>query len=318
MKKHMYRPKISIFLIAFMMVISTFAVPVSISAEEVEQTEDEVQLNWIEGKGQLVPLGSIAQLKLPENYVFLNKDDTIALLESTQQLPTYEEIGYIEPLAEDQLWSVYFEYNESGHISDDDKTEIDADALLESYEAGQKEANKELSPENQLTVKGWFAPPKYDEQLRSLTWALLLQDHQGQDIINYNVRILTREGNISVILVSDPANLDADRKVMEAEILPVLTVNAGQAYNDYDPATDKKSSAGLTGLILGGAGLAVAKKAGLLSIIVVLLKKFWFLIIVPFAWVLNLFRGKKGKAKKGNPGNPEPSSEERNEPPASV
>ncbi|GBK65707.1 DUF2167 domain-containing protein [Paenibacillus macerans] len=64
--------------------------------------------------------------------------------------------------------------------------------------------------------------------------------------------------------MSDPANLNADRKVMEAETLPVLTVNAGQTYNDYDPATGKKPSAGLTGLILGGAGLAVAKKAGLL------------------------------------------------------
>lgn len=69
--------------------------------------------------------------------------------------------------------------------------------------------------------------------------------------------------------MSDPANLNADRKVMEAETLPVLTVNAGEAYNDYDPATGKKSSAGLTGLILDGAGLAVAKKAGLLSIIAV-------------------------------------------------
>lgn len=308
MKKYDYRTKVNMFLLAFLMVIGTLAMPVTISAEEEEQTEAEVELNWIEGDGQQVSLGSIAKLTLPENYVFLDKDDTIAMLESSEDIPTYNEIGYIEPLSEGQYWAVYFEYEESGHISDDDKTEIDADDLLKSYKAGQEEANKQLPPENQLTVKGWFAPPKYDETLRSLTWALLLEDHNGAELINFNVRILTRIGNISVILVSDPENLDADRKVMEAEILPALTTNPGQTYNDYDPATDKSSSAGLTGLILGGAGLVAAKKAGLISIIAVLIKKFWFLIIVPFAWVFNKFRG-KDKAKKQGDAEPVLSSE---------
>lgn len=83
------------------------------------------------------------------------------------------EIGSVFPIAEDQTWSVYFEYEESGHISDDDKDEIDADALLDSYKKGTEESNKERPEEDHMFVDGWETPPAYDEKLKSLT-ALIL------------------------------------------------------------------------------------------------------------------------------------------------
>lgn len=293
MKRNNVFSKLGILLMSFLLALSTLAIPASVNAEQAGP-----QLDWIEGQGQEVLLGDIAKLTLPENYFFLDDDNTIAMLEGIMELPTYTEIGYIEPADESQNWVVYFEYEESGHISDEDKTDIDADDLLKSYKAGQKEANKQLPEDHHLSIEGWFAPPHYDENLRSLTWALLLKDSQGEPFINYNSRILTRLGYISVILVSDPDNLDADRKVLEAEILPSLTPVSGQAYTDYDPSTDKSSSSGLSGLILGGAGLVAAKKAGLISILAVVAKKFWFFIVIPFAW---LFRKLRGKNKNNDP-----------------
>ncbi|MNN37872.1 hypothetical protein D3C81_1518400 [compost metagenome] len=148
-------------------------------------------------------------------------------------------------------------------------------------------------------MDGWDVPPVYNESLRSLTWSLLLHDYQGNQLINYHIRILTREGYMSVILASDPDNLAADRQTLEQDILPNLTINQGKTYEDFDPSVDKKSSLGLTGLILGGAGLAVAKKAGLIGIIAVVVKKLWLVIFLPFIWVYNKLRG-KGKSKDPN------------------
>lgn len=287
MKRNNVYSKLGTLLMSFLLVIGTLAIPASVNAEQADP-----QLDWVEGQGQEVLLGDVAKLTLPENYIFLDGDNTIAMLEATMDLPTYTEIGYIEPLAEDQNWVVYFEYEESGHISDEDKADIDAGDLLKSYKTWQKEANRQLPEDLQLSIEGWFAAPHYDESRRSLTWALLLKDSQGEPFINYNSRILTRLGYISVILVSDPDNLDADRQVLEAEILPSLTAVSGQGYTDYDPSIDKSSSSGLSGLILGGAGLVVAKKAGLISILAVVLKKFWFFIIIPFAWLFRKLRGK--------------------------
>jgi uncharacterized membrane-anchored protein len=75
-----------------------------------------------------------------------------------------------------------------------------------------------------------------------------------------------------------------------------LTLSQGQTYDDYDASTDKKANYGLTGLILGGVGLAVAKKVGLLATTLIFFKKFFFVLLAPLAWVWNKIRGKSRKS----------------------
>lgn len=262
--------------------------------------EEQLNLNWVEG-GQKVDLGSnLAELQLDKSLVFLNGDDTRKLETAGGGKPTGREIGSVYPMDEQQNWALYFEYEDVGHIKDDEKDEIDADALLDSYKQGTEEANKEKQPENQLFVDGWDIAPFYDEAVHSLSWSLLAHTNSNEKIINYNVRILTREGFISAILVSDPAHLAEHRKMLNSIILPNLKVKTGQQYSDFDESTDKVAEYGLTGLILGGAGIAVAKKLGFL----LLLKKFWYLILagIVFVWrlVVGLFRKKKQQSEQGN------------------
>lgn len=281
------------FMMAWILVISTLAAPISASAEAVNETN----LNWIQGSDQPLPVGDIAQVTINKDYMFLNGADVKAYIRQYGQVPSDLEIGAVFPIDEDAYWVTYFEYVDSGHISDDEKTKIDADKLLDSFKKGTEEVNKEIAEHNRLYVEGWDIEPTYNESLRSLTWSLLLHNYKGEKIINYHVRILTRTGYLSVILASDPENLAADRAKMERDILPNLVINPGKTYEDFDPAVDKKSSMGLTGLILGGAGLAVAKKAGLFGLLAVLIKKFWFVLLLPFVWLFNKLRG-KGKNKQ--------------------
>ena len=212
--------------------------------------------------------------------------------------PSGSEIGVVFPKDENQTWAVYFEYEESGYIEDDEKAEIDADALLESYKEGTEEMNKELSPENQLFVDKWDVAPFYDNQLHSLSWSLLAHDYQNNGVINYNVRILSREGYISAILVSDPASLQADRIVFNNKILSQFNLKQGQRYEDFDKKTDKVAEFGLTGLILGGAGLAVAKKAGLLAVLIPLLKKFGIVLVLAVGAIWGFIRKRIGLKKE--------------------
>ncbi|MGE7945473.1 DUF2167 domain-containing protein [Lysinibacillus sp. NPDC093688] len=259
----------------------------------------EEELNWVEGSGQKVDVGTnLAELELGSDFIFLNAEDTKKYLTQGGMEPSGSEIGVVFPKDEKQTWAVYFEYEESGHIKDDEKTDIDADALLDSYKEGTEEMNKELSPENQLFVDKWDVAPFYDNQLHSLSWSLLAHDNQNNGVINYNVRILSRQGYISAILVSDPANLQADRIVFNNKILKQFNLKQGQRYEDFDKKTDKVAEYGLTGLILGGAGLAVAKKAGLLAILIPLLKKFGIIIVVAVGAIWGFIRKKSGLKKE--------------------
>jgi len=289
--------------------IMTFIMTVCAAPAFAEET-----LNWVEG-GQKVDVGTnLAELQLGNEFIFLDEENTKKYLMQNGMEANGSEIGVVFPKDEKQTWAVYFEYSESGHIKDDEKTEIDADALLESYKKGTEEMNKDLSPENQLFVDEWDVAPFYDNDLHSLSWSLLAHDYQDNGVINYNVRLLTREGYISAILVSDPANLQADRIVFNNKILSQFNLKQGQRYEDFDSKTDKEAEFGLTGLILGGAGLAVAKKAGLFAVLIPLLKKFGIVIVIAGGAIWGFVRRRIGLKKAQS--EEQPTQSEQPEQPA--
>ncbi len=245
--------------------------------------EAPAELNWIEG-GTTVQVGNLSSLKLDQSMLYLNEKDTATAQQYMGNTVYGTEIGSVFPADEEQEWFVLFEYEEVGHVSDKEKSKINGKKLLKSYQEGTEEANKTRPEDQHLFVKGWHTEPFYNEEDSTLIWALLAEDYKGNPLINYNVRILTRQGYISVLLVTDPAHLDNDIKTLNSLILANYTINEGSQYDDFNAETDKKSEVGLTGLILGGAGLVAAKKAGLLAIAAVALKKFWFILFaIPVA-----------------------------------
>lgn len=182
------------------------------------------QLKWIEG-GRKVDLGKMATVELDSSLLFLDAANTAKASEMNHDKPSGKEIGSIFPKDENQNWEVVFEYDELGHIKDDEKEDIDADAILDSYKKGTEESNKEKAESDRLYVTGWDVEPFYNEATHNLTWSMLAEDGNKEKLINYNVRLLTRQGYISAILVSDPAHLDVDKKFLNENILPKLTVN---------------------------------------------------------------------------------------------
>ncbi|WP_127585702.1 DUF2167 domain-containing protein [Paenibacillus koleovorans] len=255
------------------------------------------QVNWIKG-GVVVELGLTSTLELGENFVFLNGEDTKTIMKSFGDIPFGNEIGSVYPVDSNQNWALYLEYTESGHIKDDEKAKIDANALLDSYRKGTEKQNARLSADRQLEITGWDVKPFYDESLHSLAWSLAAREKQsGVELVNYDERILTRTGYISAILVTDPANRSHDQQVVAREILPKITQKPGQRYEDFNSSTDKVSQYGLTALILGGAGLAVAKKAGLLAVILLLFKKFWIVVLAIFGGGWKWLKGRLARKK---------------------
>ncbi|MEY9096354.1 DUF2167 domain-containing protein [Paenibacillus sp. RC84] len=278
-------PKLITLLTGAALCVSLWTAPAS--AEET--------LNWVEGPKK-VGLGQIAELDLDKNFVFLNDTDTKKFEQQNDSHVNNREIGSVFPKDENQNWAVIFEYEDTGHVKDDEKDKIDANELLESYKTGTEEANKKRDVSNRLFVDGWDVKPFYDNDIHSLSWSLLGHDSNNEKFVNYNVNVLTRKGVISVVLVTDPKNLAADRKVLTTSILPKLQVKAGERYEDYNSKTDKLAEYGLSGLILGGAGLAVAKKVGLIGLLLVFLKKFGVILVAALAALWRFLRGKKKKA----------------------
>lgn len=255
--------------------------------------------DWIEG-GQTVDLDTIATLDLDSEHLFLDGDNTRLMAIDYGDFVTDLEIGSVFSMDENQTWAVFFDYEETGYIEDDEKEKIDAKTLLKSFKQGTEEANEGRPKGERFYVTGWDIEPFYDEQTHNLTWSVLLEHDNGEIFLNYNTRLLTREGNISVVLVTAPENREADKKMLNEKILPQLKVNDGKRYENFDKSTDKVAGYGLSALMLGGAGLAVAKKAGLLVVILTLFKKFGIIIIAGIAAVWGFIRKKKRNSDTSN------------------
>ena len=222
------------------------------------------QIAWTRGPAD-VDLGSnVARIALDQGYVFAGAEDTRRLLREMGNTVDDSELGMVAPTAEGEDWMVIFEYDKSGFVKDDDADEIDKDAILESYQKGTEAANENRKAKGipALHVTGWYEEPHYDATTHNLVWALRAKEEGGAEVVNYNVRLLGREGYMSVTLVDEPAKLAASKPQVE-RLLSSFEYKRGKTYAEWVPG-DKVAQYGLVALVAGGAGAAAAK-AGLFA-----------------------------------------------------
>lgn len=244
-----------------------------------EPESPPLEIAWIEGPSS-GDLGGVARVQVPEGYVFAGSEDTRKLMELMQNPLSNQEVGFLAPDEKD--WFIVFEFDPIGYVKDDEKEALDADAILESLRSGNRQAN-EIRKENgweTLEIVGWQRPPYYNPQTHNLEWATLARTEAGESVINYNTRILGRNGVMSATLVSSPDQLESILPV-SASLLSGYDYLPGSRYAEFR-AGDKIAEYGLTALITGGAA-AVALKTGLLQ-------KFGKFIVLAFVAVIGFFK----------------------------
>ncbi len=241
-----------------------------------EATPDVPGVNLQRGP-LLAKLGNVAEINIPEGFVFIGPDSLDRFFELTRNFRGGTELGVV--IAPDN-WMLVFDYDEIGYVKDDEKNALDADALLkarqESLQASNEERRRRQWPE--LQYQGWAAKPYYDPQTNNLKWALKIssgEDNHKSIGINESIRLLGRAGVMNVTLACDAEGFETIEAKADS-LLRGFTYVEGQRYAEFKEG-DKIAEYGLAALVLGGAG-AVAAKTGLLS-------KFWKLIVVTLAAV---------------------------------
>ncbi len=231
-----------------------------------------------------------ARIQVPEGLAFVDRANTRKLLEVTQNIPGGREVGAV--IGED--WFVVFTYEDSGHVKDEDKDDLDAEDLLETLEDGVDAGNDERKRRGWATFElaGWHKPPFYDPKTNNLTWATIIRA-EGEDSINWSTRLLGRTGTMHVELVASPQSIRTIMPDFE-ELMSGFEYVEGQRYAEFRSG-DRVAEYGLAALVAGGAGV-VAAKTGLLA-------KFWKVLIIPFLALAALFKKLFGfgKSEAGGP-----------------
>lgn len=208
-------------------------------------------------------LGDVAEVAVPEGFIFADGDGTRKFLELNQNPTNGSELGMIA--TPDLSWFVTFDFDDSGYVKDDDKGELDADAILDALKEGTKAGNEARKARGWRTVSllGWASPPKYDEATNNLEWATKLQSDSTQHVsVNHSIRLLGRRGVMNADLVVSPETYVSALPPAK-QMLAGFQFKSGQRYSEWKQG-DRVAAIGLTGLITGGA-LAAAAKSGLLG-----------------------------------------------------
>jgi uncharacterized membrane-anchored protein len=243
------------------------------------------KLNLIKGPAT-AHLSNVANIDLPAGYFFVDGKDYRAMLKSEGEPVNGRELGLLSSTNRD--FSVIFEFDDIGYVKDDDKDSLNADKLLESIKRGTADANKQRAEAGRpaIEVIGWEIPPKYDPTTHNLEWAIR-GAIEGRQILNYNTRLLGRKGVMEVVLVVQPEQL-SDTLPAFRKLLTGYTFQTGGSYAEYRPG-DKIAKYGLGALVLGGAAVGAAK-LGLLTWLLVFLKKGWKLVVVCLAAIASFFK----------------------------
>jgi uncharacterized membrane-anchored protein len=214
-------------------------------------------------------LGSQAELRVGDDSIFGDASAAKRILEESGNLTSGRELGIL--LGKDA--TVIFEFDEVGYVKDDDKDALDADKMLASLREGQDAANEELKrlgrPE--LELSGWQVKPHYDEATHNLEWAPLVRNKaNGNETVNYNVRILGRRGVTEATLLVTPDKFQAQLPWFR-EALKGFQYASGEDYASFRQG-DKIAEYGLAALVTGGV-VAAAAKSGILA-------RLWKLIVL--------------------------------------
>ncbi|MEO0345543.1 MAG: DUF2167 domain-containing protein [Pseudomonadota bacterium] len=222
----MFRYASVLSLVAF----SLLAAPSAVAQEAEELTEAQqiyANLEFSAGPGTF-DVSSRAEIDLPEGYDRLNAEDTAKLM-ALYENPTSTNEYYVAPT--DERWFSVFSYDDTGHIKDDE--EIDAGDLLSSIREGTEYSNRERRDRGwpEMTIVGWQSQPSYSDATNRLSWAII-GESAGQQIVNYNTRLLGRTGVMSATLVAAPDELDTAIAEFET-MLEGFRYKPGNLYAEY-------------------------------------------------------------------------------------
>lgn len=247
--------------------------------------------------GDIVLPNKVATLHLGDKYRYLDPANAEKVLVAWGNPPGNETQGAIVPNDVDPFtaegWAVFLTYEDDGHVDDSEAAEIDYADLLKDMQEGTENSNSARKEAGypEIHLVGWAEQPHYDSAAKKLYWAQHLRGSTGQNSLNYDVRVLGREGVLSMNAVAGMEQLENVRQDMRP-LIAVAEFNEGYRYAEFDPKTDRMAEYGLGALIAGG----VAAKLGLFAKIGAFLlafKKFIFIGVIALGGLIAKLLGRK-------------------------
>tara|TARA_B100000927_G_scaffold221553_1_gene181506 strand:+ start:766 stop:1632 length:867 start_codon:yes stop_codon:yes gene_type:complete len=278
-----------ILIISLFSIIKSYAIDKNIPKTEEEWDKAYASLAW--GYGPLVYdfQEASSKIDISSQFMILTGEDAHQLLFWHNGV----NFDYIKMYAYNaKNGSQYtFYYKDAGYVKTDDWTSVDPDQFIKEIRENYKTANETRKQNGQPTVinVSWKKKPFLDGVYNSVYYALNVDWSDNKSTVEGKAIILGREGYTEATYVAGNQGYDEN---MLLNLSKIHKFNATKEYKDWKSG-DKVAAAGIGALLATTLGVKYLKP-GILAVAAVFLKKFWFIIFIPFIWLFNLiFRSSK-------------------------
>ena len=260
-----------------------FSVAVAEEPAPAESTAERAPPALSYQSGEIELPNKVARLRLDSEYRYLDPAETKKLLVAWGNPPEAADDtqGAVVPTSVDPFsehgWAVVLSYLDDGHVDDSDARKIDYTKLLSDMKKDTRESNeaRKEAGYGEVSLVGWATEPRYDSTAHKMYWAKELDfGGSGEHTLNYDVRVLGREGVLSMNAVATVGQLPDIQRDMQS-LLKLAEFNSGHRYEEYTRGTDRLAAYGLGALVAGG----VAAKLGLFAKLFALILAFKKILI---------------------------------------
>ena len=284
-----------IFILNFIILI--FALNALEIDRNIPKTNEEwdkawASLNWKQGPSVINYNQANSKISISANFEILEERDSHQMLYWLNGV----DFDYVDIYAFGQNSEQYmFYYTDSGYVKTDDWTDVDPDKFINEMRENYKASNITRQQNGQPTVLNvtWKKKPYLDGTYNSVYYAFNVTWSDNSSTVEGTAIILGREGYTTGSYVGGKLGY---QEQMLLNLSKMHKFNNAKEYKDWKSG-DKVAAAGIGALLATTLGVK-ALKPGIIAAGLLLLKKFWFIIFLPFIWLGNLFKGSGKKKKK--------------------
>jgi len=259
------------------------------------------KLKWIEEPGTYDLPRSNSKVSFAAGRSMLIGADAqrILFLWNGREFPASEAVLYDD--ANDVF--VVFAYIDEGYVTDEDWSDVDPAAFLESIRKGTEAGNEDRAKYGipAMHVRGWLSKPEYNADSHIATWAIESDVEDGVTV-NATALKLSRHGYEKLTWVGSGEQYKELGGFLDTAVAD-HAFDEGHRYADFKDG-DKVAAYGLAALVAAVAGAKLGK--GIIATIIafglVFLKKGGIIVAVAlggiWAAIKRVFGG-KGEAPSG-------------------
>lgn len=282
-----------VLLVSFLSIFKSFAIDTNIPKSDDEWVKAFERLAWEEGPLIFNYDKANSKIDISNEFAILRGKDAHQILFWLNGT-SFDYVDMYASNLNDNSQYMFF-YTDSGYVKTDDWTDVNPDEFIKEIRQNYKSSNETRIANGQPHVVNvyWKKKPYLDGEYNSVYYALNIDWSDNQSTVQGTAIILGREGYTTASYVGGDQGYN---ERMLLNLSKIHKFNPTKQYKDWKSG-DKVAAAGIGALLATTLGVKYLKP-GILAAAAFFLKKFWFVIFIPFIWFFNLFTKSSKKKKK--------------------